>query len=201
MHKIPSVIQKLMEELERLPGIGPKSAARLTYYLIGLPKERLSKLSDILSQVKDTIKPCSICGHIDDQDPCRVCSDDSRDAHVLCVVEDSLDLLAFERLGEYEGKYHVLGGVINPVAGIGPEHLRIESLIKRMKETDFEEIIIATNPSIEGEATASYIKQDLDESKISIKVTRLARGLPSGADLEYADQTTLKRAFEGRKEF
>lgn len=197
----PSVIQKLTQILERLPGIGPKSAARLAYHLVGLPKARLDEMSKVIIEVGEKISACSTCGHLDDQDPCRICTDSSRDQNTLCVLEDSLDLLAFERVGEFHGKYHVLGGVINPVAGIGPEDIRLASLLKRIKDEKITELIIATNPSIEGEATASYIKQEINDLKQKIQLTRLARGLPSGADLEYADQTTLRRAFEGRVEF
>lgn len=198
MKKVPSIIQNLMEELERLPGIGPKSAARLAYHMINMNEKRLENLAQIIAVIKSKITPCPICGYLDDTSPCSICTDQDRNRKTLCVVEDSLDLVAFERIGEYDGLYHVLGGVINPVGGIGPEDLNLNSLFKRLKENNIDELIISTNPSIEGEATAMYIKNEIADIGIDVKITRLARGLPTGADLDYADQTTLKRAFEGR---
>lgn len=213
MNILPQNVQKLIDLLERLPGFGPKSAARIAMYLLRSPKSYTSELGKVLSGLNHDIVYCSMCHNIASSDPCDICSSDERNRSTICVVEDPLDVLAFENGTDFDGVYHVLGGVISPVSGIGPDELTLKELLKRVKAGGIKEIIIATNPNIEGEATAMYIKQELKTHKSTfvpssskagqgkLKITRLARGLPSGADLEYADKTTLKRAFEGRTDF
>lgn len=194
-------VQKLIDAFESLPGIGPKSAARLAYYLLHVPQERLENFAKALENLKKDTKECAVCFNIGEKELCPICEDDRRDKEVICVVERPLDLLAFERADGYNGVYHVLGGVINPLAGIGPEELRIKELIERVKTGEVKEIILATNPTMEGEATAMYITHKIkDEMKEKVKISRIGRGLPTGADVEYADGQTLSRALEGRKE-
>jgi recombination protein RecR len=193
-------IQKVIDAFESLPGIGPKSAARLAYYLLHVPQERLEKFSEGLSRLKKDTKRCGVCFNIGEDDLCPVCKDGRRDREVVCVVETPLDLLAFERADGFTGVYHVLGGAINPLAGVGPEELRIDELLGRAKK-GVVELILATNPTMEGEATAMYITHKMKEAKITgVKITRIGRGLPTGADVEYADGQTLSRALEGRRE-
>ncbi|MFC1780485.1 recombination mediator RecR [Patescibacteria group bacterium] len=204
MNILPKNVQQLIQYLQRIPGLGPKSAARTAMYLLKTPKSFTSELGDILKNLKKDIVYCDTCFNIASADPCDICSNQKRDKSIICVVEDPLDVLAFENGTEFEGIYHVLGGVISPVNGIGPEELTIQKLLKRVGDGDVRELIIATNPNIEGEATAMYIKQELktkNEKLKDLKITRLARGLPNGADLEYADKNTLKGAFEGRTDF
>lgn len=207
MSALPQVVQKLIEEFERLPGVGPKSAARMAYHYLRAPKENAEKLSSLLLDVKSKIKPCEVCFNFTENSPCSICSDPRRNQNLLMVVEEPLDVVAFDRVGikeegGYEGVFHVLGGVISPVNSVGPEDLRISELLKRIEgRQDDVELIIATNPNLEGEATAMYIREEIKNGGIKgVKTTRLARGLPTGADLEYADQTTLRRAIEGRTE-
>lgn len=200
MSVLPKSVEKVIENFERLPGIGPKSAARMAYFFLRAPKERSGDLAKALIEMKKSTVTCKTCFNVSDRDPCDICSDDRREGDKLCVVEEPLDVVAIEKSGVFDGKYFVLGGVISPAEGIGPEALRMKELRQRVKESDGDyEVIIATNPSLEGEATAAYITDMLGGLKdIDVKITRLAMGLPTGADLEYADRLTLKRALEGR---
>ncbi|MCH2507180.1 MAG: recombination mediator RecR [Dehalococcoidia bacterium] len=198
---LPSVaapLSRLIQEFNRLPGIGPKSAQRLAYYLIRMPEEEAKSLAESILAIKDRVIFCDICQNITENSPCYLCSHDSRDKSRICVVEEPLDVLSLERTQVYKGTYHVIHGVISPASGIGPEDLKIRELLNRLKDGSVEEIILATNPSLEGESTAMYIHKLL--SPIVNKVTRLARGLPVGGDLEYADELTLSRALDDRKE-
>jgi len=198
MATIPKVVQSLIEAFERLPGIGPKTAQRLTYHLLHAPKEEAEALARAAVDLKEKTTICKVCFNISESDPCEVCSDSSRDKSTVAVVEDPLDVLALERAG-FRGLYHVLHGAISPMENIGPEELHIRELLPRLKDGTIKEIILATNPTMEGEATAMYIDRLI--SPLGIKVTRIARGLPVGGDLEYADESTLNRALEGRKEY
>ena len=197
--KIPRAVLDLIEAFQRLPGIGPKTAARLTFYLIHAPAEQSENLSEAASNLKKNTTLCSKCKNIAEVDPCSVCDDPDRDRTKICVVEEALDVLSLERSGAYRGLYHVLGGVISPLNNIGPEELFIADLLPRLKNGGVEEVILATNPNMEGEATAMYIQRMLKPFKLEI--TRIARGIPIGADIEYADDITLRRALEGRKEY
>jgi recombination protein RecR len=210
-------VARLIEQLHKLPGIGPKSAQRLAYYLIRMPAEEAAALADAIGSVKERTTYCSRCQNITESDPCLICANLSRDQTHVCVVQEPLDVLALERTGVFRGLYHVLHGVIDPMSNVGPEDLRVRELLQRINAAGpngpggpsgsggpngpggIEEIILATNPTVEGEATAMYIRQLV--SPLGVKVTRLARGLPVGADLEYADDLTLARAFEGRQDF
>lgn len=198
---LPKSIQNLIEEFSKLPGVGPKTAARLVFYLLTKPENDISNLGEAVINLKKNIKTCTECFNIAESDICMVCGDDRRDKSMVCVVEEPLDVIALERSGGISGVYHVLGGSISPIDGIGPEQLRIYELLNRTKKGDITEIILATNPSLEGEATASYIKDKISEQGIDIKITRIARGLPVGGDLEYADEITLKRSLEGRRDY
>jgi recombination protein RecR len=192
-------VSRLIEAFNKLPGIGPKSAQRLTYYLLRAPHEEAQALAQAILEVKEKIVLCSVCQNITDRDPCAICDDDQRDRSKICIVEEPLDILALERTGSYKGLYHVLHGVISPMDGIGPDELKVRELLARLKSPgEVQEIIMATNPNLEGEATAMYLTRLI--APLSIRVTRLARGLPVGADLEYADDVTLTRALEGRQE-
>jgi recombination protein RecR len=191
-------VARLIEEFHKLPGIGPKSAQRLTYHLLRAPAEEARALAQAILEVKEKIVLCSTCQNITDSDPCAICSNSERDHGAICVVEEPLDILALERAGAYKGLYHVLHGVISPMDGVGPEELKVQELLSRLRSGDVREVIMATNPNLEGEATAMYIARLI--SPLGVKVTRLARGLPVGADLEYADNVTLARALEGRQE-
>lgn len=197
MRGLAKPVARLVEELSRLPGIGPKTASRLTFYLLRAPKEQVKALSQAIGELKEKIVTCEICYNVTEESPCNICRDEERDRSLLCVVEEPLDVIAIERTG-YKGLYHVLGGVISPVEGIGPENLKIAQLLRRLESEPVKEVILATNPSLEGESTAIYIRRLLSSSPI--KVTRIAHGLPVGGDLEYADQITLTRALEGRRE-
>ena len=190
-------VQELIDELGRLPGIGPKSAQRLAFHILEADPEDMKRLVSALVTVKERVKFCSICGNVSEQETCNICRDARRDPTIICVVEESKDVLAVERTRSFRGRYHVLGGAINPIAGVGPEQLRIRELLTRLNDSQIEEIIIATDPNLEGEATATYLARML--KTIGISVTRLASGLPVGGDLEYADEVTLGRAFEGRR--
>ncbi|MSQ29318.1 MAG: recombination protein RecR [Dehalococcoidia bacterium] len=194
-----SPIQRLVEAFHRLPGIGPKSAQRLAYHILRAPEEEARDLAAALIEVKERLMLCSRCQDITDQDPCRICADPLRENTVICVVEEPLDLRAIERTGGFRGRFHVLHGVISPSDGVGPEQLKIAELLTRLRDTDREvtEVIVATNPNLEGEATSMYLARLL--GPLGIRVSRLARGLPSGADLEYADDVTLGRALEFRQ--
>ena len=193
----PSVA-RLIGELNKLPGIGPKSAQRLAYYIIRLPAEEANALAEAILAVQEKVIFCSVCRNLTDTDPCTICTDPRRDGSQLCVVEEPLDVLALERTHCFRGVYHVLHGVISPINGIGPEELKLKQLLARLEGGSVEEVILATNPNLEGEATAMYIRQHVLPS--GIRATYLARGLPVGGDLEYADELTLSRAFEGRRE-
>lgn len=194
----PEPIQRLIEAFHRLPGIGPKSAQRLAYHILGTSEQDTAQLADALMEVKRRIRMCSVCVNITESDPCRYCNDIRRDRTLVCVVEQPLDVLAIERSGGFRGQYHVLHGVLNPMDGVGPEDIHVRELVVRLQAGEIQEIIMATNPSLEGEATAMYIQRLVGPA--GVKVTRLARGLPSGADLEYTDDVTLTRALEGRRE-
>lgn len=198
MAATPEAVIRLVDEFSRLPGIGPKTASRLTYYLLRAPREQVQSLGETISQLRDRITFCSRCFNITEADPCPICTDERRDQHVICVVEEPLDVLAIERTSEYHGLYHILHGAISPVEGVGPDDLRIRELVERIKVSDISEVILATNTSLEGEATAMYVQRQL--LLLGVRVTRLARGLPVGGDLEYADAITVARALEGRQE-
>ena len=191
-------VNRLIEEFSKLPGVGPKSAQRLTYYLLRASAEDALALAQAILEVKEKIILCSLCQNITDSDPCAICRNDQRDQDSICVVEEPLDILALERTGSYRGLYHVLHGVISPMDGIGPDDLKVRELLARLKTGQVQEVIMATNPNLEGEATAMYLTRLI--APLGLKVTRLARGLPMGADLEYADNVTLARAIEGRQE-
>ncbi len=198
MQVAPEPVARLIEEFRRLPGIGPKTASRLTFFLLRAPTEQAVSLAEALRQLRERITFCSTCFNITEESPCPVCRDEKRDSSLICVVEEPLDVLAIERTREYRGLYHVLHGVISPMEGIGPEDLRIRELLNRLQAGSVKEVILATNPSLEGEATAMYLHRQL--APLGVQVTRLARGLPVGGDLEYADVITLSRALEGRRE-
>jgi len=191
------VLADLIEELGRLPGIGPKSAQRIAFHLLQAPEDEVRQLAETLLILKQRVRFCVICGHVTDEDECRICRDPRRDPAVLCVVEEPKDVIAIERTGEYRGRYHVLGGAISPIDGIGPDDLRIRELLQRLADGVVQEVILATDPNLEGEATATYLARTL--SPMGLTVTRLASGLPVGGDLEYADEVTLGRAFAGRR--
>ena len=195
---LPRSVQRLIDEFARLPGIGPKSASRLTFYLLRATDNQALDLSTALHELKERTRLCSVCFNITEDDPCPICDDDARDAALLCVVEEPLDVLAIERSRAYNGRYHVLHGAISPVEGIGPEDLRLAELLQRVAAGSFREIIMATNPTLEGESTALYLQRRLADHKV--RLTRLARGLSVGGDLEYTDEITLGRAFEGRQD-
>ncbi|AMB39285.1 recombination protein RecR [Arthrobacter sp. TES] len=190
-------VQELIDELGRLPGVGPKSAQRLAFHILEADPEDMKRLVAAITTVKERVKFCSVCFNVTEQETCNICRDPRRDPSVICVVEESKDVLAVERTRTFRGRYHVLGGAINPIAGVGPEQLRIRELLTRLNDGAIQEIIIATDPNLEGEATATYLARML--KTIGITVTRLASGLPVGGDLEYADEVTLGRAFEGRR--
>jgi recombination protein RecR len=193
------IIQDLIDELGRLPGVGPKSAQRIAFHIIQSDRVDVTRLAEVLKTVKERVKFCSICGNISVEELCKICRDPRRDKTSICVVEESKDVLSIEKTREFKGTYHVLGGAISPIDGVGPENLRIKELMTRLSETTIGEIIIATDPNLEGEATATYLTRLI--KPLGIKVSRLASGLPVGGDLEYADEITLGRAFEGRRSY
>lgn len=201
--KIPKAIQNVIESFEKLPGIGPKSAARLTFYLLHVPQHELERFSEAVRNLKNNTQICNTCFLVDESDPCSVCSDVRRDTSIICVVEEPLDVLAFEKSGRYKGVYHVLHGKIDPLNNIGPDEIFISQLISRVKSEGerVKEVVLATNPTMEGDATAMYISKQIKNSNLNLKVTRIGRGLPIGADIEYADSGTLDRAMEGRSEY
>jgi recombination protein RecR len=199
-------VARLIEAFEKLPGIGPKTAQRLTFYLLHNPQQELDKFSEALTRLKKDSRICSLCFNVGETDPCEICTDRSRDQTQICVVEQPLDVLAIEKGGFYRGLYHVLHGAISPLNNIGPEELFLKELPPRLRSGEVKELILATNPSMEGEATAMYVARLIRELKtknprLKLRITRIGRGLPIGADLEYADEVTLSRAFEGRREF
>ncbi len=195
---VPEPVTRLIEALSRLPGVGPKTASRLTYYLLRAPDELSQTLAGAIADLKAKTRYCSLCYNITEEDPCAICRDEQRDKTQVVVVEDPLDVLAVERTGAYQGRYHVLHGAISPVEGIGPDDLKIRELVARVQREGILEVIIATNPGMEGDATAMYVQRQL--APTGVKVTRLARGLPVGGDLEYVDAVTLLRALQGRRE-
>jgi len=192
------VVQDLIDELSRLPGVGPKGAQRIAFHLLAADPTDVRRLAEVLLEVKDKVRFCRICGNVAEQDECRICRDPRRDLTVLCVVEESKDVVAVERTREFRGRYHVLGGAISPIEGIGPDDLRVKELMTRLADGTVTELILATDPNLEGEATATYLARLV--KPMGLKVTRLASGLPVGGDLEYADEVTLGRAFEGRRQ-
>ncbi|EJT8159523.1 recombination protein RecR [Listeria monocytogenes] len=194
----PEPITKLIDSFMKLPGIGPKSAARLAFYVLDMKEDDVLDFAKALVDAKRNLSFCSVCGHITDKDPCYICADTSRDRSIICVVQESKDVIAMEKMRDFHGLYHVLHGTISPMDGIGPEDINIPDLLKRLQDDTIEEVILATNPNVEGEATAMYISRLLKPS--GIKVTRIAHGLPVGGDLEYADEVTLSKAMEGRRE-
>jgi recombination protein RecR len=194
----PEPVARLIEALQRLPGIGPKTAQRLAFFLLKRPSDEVTALAESITQLKARIVNCRVCFNVTEDDPCRICSDPARNTRALCVVEEPNDLLAIERTGEFRGRYHVLLGALSPLDGIGPEDLKVRELLSRLEQEPVDEIILATNPSVEGEATAIFLGKLL--KPFSTRITRIARGLPVGGDLEYADEVTLSKAFEGRKE-
>jgi recombination protein RecR len=201
--RIPKAITNLVESFERLPGVGPKTAQRLAFYLLHVPQGELDRFAQSVQNLKKDTIICSVCFSVDEIDPCSVCSDMRRDNGIICVVEEPLDILAFERGGKYRGVYHVLHGRIDPLNNIGPDEIHISELVERAKkeEPGIVEVILATNPTMEGEATAMYIAKQLKVQSSKLKVTRIGRGLPTGADIEYADSTTLDQAMSGRQEY
>lgn len=202
--RIPKAISNLIESFEKLPGIGPKTAQRLTFYLLHVPQGELDKFGEALKMLKNQTNICSTCFMIDETDPCSICSDPKRDGSTICVVEQPLDVLALEKSGKYHGLYHVLHGKIDPLNNIGPDEIYMSQLFKRLSNghsAQVSEIILATNPTMEGEATAMYITKHLKVQGTSFRITRIGRGLPTGSDLEYADEVTLKNALDGRQAY
>jgi recombination protein RecR len=191
-------VARLIDELNKLPGIGPKSAARLAFYLLKSPKEQTQALAEAILDMKERIVFCSVCFNITEEDPCSICQDNTRDRSKICVVEEPLDVIAIDRTNDYKGLYHVLHGALNYMEGVTPQQLKIEELVKRAQANEVDEVILATNATTEGDATAMFINRQL--AKLGVRTTRLARGLPMGGDLEYADEVTLSRALEGRRE-
>lgn len=202
---LPKSVRNLTEAFERLPGIGPKTAARLTYYLLQAPQSEAERFSQSLVSLKKDTKVCPVCKNIDDTEPCSVCRDSGRDLTTICVVEKPLDIISLEKSGKYKGLYHVLGGAVSPLNNIGPDELYVKELIKRLTSDDprseVKEIILATNANLEGETTAMYLAKLIKQIAPMIRVTRIGRGLPVGSDIEYADEVTLERAMEGRNEY
>ena len=199
MASIAEPIARLIAELNKLPGIGPKSAQRLTYHLLHMPDEEVKSLAEAIRSLKEKVELCSVCCNITDRNPCPICQDEQRDHSKLCVVERPSDIIPLERTGKFKGAYHVLHGTISPAQGIGPQELKVKELLYRLQDNSVAEVILATNPTIEGEATAMYLRQMIHP--LGIHISRLARGLPFGSDLEYADDMTLGQALEGRQEF
>lgn len=194
----PEPISRLIDSFTKLPGIGPKTAVRLAFFVINMQDDDVLGFANALVSAKRELSHCTICGHITDQDPCSICQDQSRDESIICVVEDPKDVIAMEKMKEFRGRYHVLNGVISPMDGIGPEDINVPTLLKRLQDDKIKELILATNPNIEGEATAMYISRLVKPS--GVKTTRIAHGLPVGGDLEYADEVTLAKSLEGRRE-
>lgn len=194
----PEPLARLINELQKLPTIGPKTAQRLAFYMTKMPAEETAKLAHAITDVKTRLSHCTICGNITDQNPCNICTDSERDRQVICVIEEPDDLLAIERTNEYKGVYHTLMGVLSPLDGVGPKDIRIDALFERIRNEDIREVIVATNYTTQGQATALFLKNLLED--LGISITRIAYGIPAGGDLEYIDQVTLARALEGRRE-
>ena len=190
-------IARLVEALNRLPGVGPKTAQRLAFHLLNVPLREAEELAESIKEARSSIKYCTICGDLTDIEPCRICSNHDRDNSIICVVEQPKDVIAMEKTREFKGYYHVLHGIISPMDGVGPDQLKIKELLKRLENGNVEEIVMATNPTVEGEATAMYLAKLI--KPLGVKVSRIAHGLPVGGDLEYADEVTLARALEGRR--
>jgi len=201
MKGLPAPITDLIHVFEKLPGIGPKTAARLVFYLFQTPSSFVDEFTKGLKNLKEKLVACSVCHNIDEVNPCRICSQTNRDQGVVCVVEKPLDIIAIEATKSFIGVYHVLGGVINPLIHVGPDELYISSLLARVKKDEIKEVILATNPTMEGEATALHLKKALEKINLKLKITRIGHGLPVGADLDYADPGTLKEALRGRREY
>lgn len=203
MNLLPKSISRVVESFERLPGIGPKTAQRLAFYLLHIPQDDLDRFADSLHNLKSQTVLCSVCKNVTEKDPCEICSDPRRDHTMMCIVEQPTDVLSIERTGAYHGVYHVLHGLIDPLNNIGPDEIYLSDFLKRMKNQteDVTEIIFAMNPTMEGEATAMYIQKQITSSGQTIRITRLAHGIPVGGDIEYADEVTLKRALEGRRDY
>jgi recombination protein RecR len=191
-------LERLIAALHRLPGVGPKSAQRLAFYILKSPKEEVNELAQAILIGKEKMRSCSICGYISDIDPCSICQDPTRDISTICVVEEPQDIFVFEKMGEYKGTYHVLVGALSPLDGVGPDDLKIKELVTRIEKGQIKEVILATDPNAEGEATAAYLSKLI--KPLGVKVTRLALGMPIGGDLEYTDEVTLAKAMEGRRE-
>jgi len=191
-------LQRLISALHRLPGIGPKSAQRLAFHILKSSRAEANELAQAILAAKEKMKSCSVCGNITDSDPCLICDDSTRDGSTICVVEQPQDIFIFEKMGEYKGTYHVLMGALSPLDGVGPDDLKIKGLVRRIEQDKIKEVIIATNPNVEGEATAAYLSKLI--RPLGVKVTQLAQGMPMGSDLEYADEVTLAKALEGRRE-
>lgn len=200
---LPKSVRNLTEAFERLPGIGPKTAARLTYYLLQAPQSEAERFAGSLTSLKKDTKVCPVCKNIDDVEPCSVCTDSGRDQTIICVVEKPLDIISLEKSGKYKGLYHVLGGSVSPLNNIGPDELYIKELVKRIEVVGsvVKEVVLATNANLEGETTAMYLAKLIKQIAPTVKVTRIGRGLPVGSDIEYADEITLERAMEGRSEY
>ncbi|MBA2132266.1 recombination mediator RecR [Capillibacterium thermochitinicola] len=198
MTHYPKPMSRLIKELAKLPGIGPKTAQRLAFHLFAMPRDEVVGLATAMVEAKESLKYCDVCGHLTDESPCQVCQDSTRDRHLLCVVEEPKDVIALEKTREFKGVYHVLHGALSPLEGIGPEELTIAQLMQRLQTREINEVILACDPDMEGEATALYLAKII--KPLGIKVTRLARGLPIGGDLEYIDEVTLGKAIEGRQE-
>lgn len=198
MYRYPSPLKKLINALGTLPGIGNRTAQRLAFHILSLKKHDVERLSAAILEAKENLGYCSVCGNLTDKDPCSICSDSKRDQSIVCVVESPKDVIAMEKTGEFHGLYHILHGAISPIDGIGPEDINLKSLIKRLQHSEIEEILVATNPNVAGEATAMYIARLIKPS--GIKVTRIANGIPVGGDLDYADEVTILKAIEGRRE-
>jgi len=198
MNYYPAPVARLIEEFEKLPGIGSKTAQRLAFYVLEMSKDKAEKFAQAILEAREKVSYCSVCYNLSEGELCSVCSNPERDRSIICVVQDPRDVAAFERIRDYKGVYHVLHGVISPMAGIGPDNIRLKELVMRIGSEDVKEVIVATNPNVEGEATAMYIARIL--KPFDIKVTRIAHGIPVGGDLEYADEVTLSKALEGRRE-
>ena len=198
MSGFPKPVNRLIESLSYLPGIGPKTAERLAFHIISMDESKVNHLITALRDSQEKVFECSICNNMTDQDPCNICRDESRDNSLICVVQDAKDVAAIEKVQEFQGKYHVLQGVISPMEGVTPDDLNLKGLVERIREQGITELVVATDPTVEGEATAMYLNKLVNP--LGVKVTRLAYGLPMGGDLEYADEMTLQQAFEGRKE-
>lgn len=194
----PEPISKLIDSFTKLPGIGPKTAVRLAFFVLNMKEDDVLDFAKSLVSAKRELTHCTVCGNITDMDPCQICQDETRDSTLICVVQDPKDVIAMEKMRDFSGRYHVLHGAISPMDGIGPEDINVPSLLNRLKDEEVEELILATNPNIEGEATAMYISRLVKPA--GIKITRIAHGLPMGGDLEYADEVTLSKALEGRRE-